>query len=336
MSRTGLFISHAHEDRDLTGALRQLLEDALRPANVDITCTSDADYGLERGADLKEQIEQRLESAKALFLLATPASRHKDWVQFECAYAESIPDLKFYILVATSSRDESVPAPYNNDVTVALTSGADVLAFVKQLRRTFEIVEDGEYAYVPSLLDLVDRCTALALERVDAARREQTDQHGAVVQRQRMWHMAGGLIASVLALAGGLGIGQLRIADLRTEHAATLEAVRREMSDQNLRAEQARDAELKSLPFSGVFQDGLSHLVRCTEVEARVPDGTGGMERKVQRQCDDSGMFAFPGHELQADPRERILLKVIVGSRRYELPVTRADARLALALPVVH
>jgi hypothetical protein len=185
MSRTGLFISHAHEDRDLAGALRQLLEDALRAANPDITCTSDADYGLERGADLKEQIERRLESAKALFLVATPASRHKDWVQFECAYAESIPDLRFYILIATTSREESIPAPYNNDVTVMLTSGGDVFAFVKQLRRSFEIGDESDHSYVPALLDLVDRAAALELERVDAARREQKDQHTALVQRQR-------------------------------------------------------------------------------------------------------------------------------------------------------
>jgi hypothetical protein len=347
MARNGLFISHAHEDRDLAGCLRQLIEDALRPANPEITCTSDADYGLERGADLKEQIEQRLESARALFLLATPVSRHKDWVQFECAYASSIPDLDLYILVPTTAREDSVPAPFSNEVTVTLCSGADVYAFMKQLRQNFGIAEGGDPAYVPALLDLVDRCTAIERNTIDASHRAAIEQEKARAARDRKTFVTLAVLTGALGLLSGLVVDYLRVSEYRADYAARLEAlriehttnldgVRREMSDQILKAEQARDAELKSLPFSGVFQDGLSRTVRCTEVEANVPDAAKGQERKIQRRCDDSGRFAFSGLELQADPRERILLKVIVGSSRYELPVTRADAQLSIALPVIH
>jgi TIR domain len=347
MARTGLFISHAHEDRDLAGCLRRLLEDALGPANPEITCTSDADYGLERGENLKEQIEQRLESAKALFLLATPVSRHKDWVQFECAYASGIPDLDLYILVPTTAREDSVPAPFSNEVTVMLCSGADVYAFMKQLRQKFGIAEAGDPTHVPALLDLVDRCTTLERNTIDTGHRAAVEQEKARAGRDRKTFVALAVMTGALGLFGGLVVDYLRVSEhradyaarleaLRSEHARSLDGFRREMSDQILKAEQARDAELKSLPFAGVFQDGLSRTVRCTEVEANVPDAAKGQERKLLRRCDDSGRFAFSGLELQADPRERILLKVIVGSSRYELPVTRADARLAIALPMVH
>src|SRR5262245_13662282 len=100
MARTGVFISHAHEDRELAQALAGLLKTGLELYPSNITCTSEADYGLERGGDVREQITKRLNSAKALLLLATPVSHTRDWVQYECAIADAAraDGLQFFIV----------------------------------------------------------------------------------------------------------------------------------------------------------------------------------------------------------------------------------------------
>src|SRR5215210_4096042 len=101
MDRKGVFISHAHEDRDLAASLAKLLQAALDLDPADITCTSDADYALGHGGELRDQITERLGSARAFFLLATPNSRGREWVQYECAaIADEVREreLQFYIV----------------------------------------------------------------------------------------------------------------------------------------------------------------------------------------------------------------------------------------------
>src|SRR5262249_43962008 len=58
-------------------SVRQLLELALERNKDEITCTSEPRYGLTLGAHITEEVIERLRSAKALFLLATKASRGK-------------------------------------------------------------------------------------------------------------------------------------------------------------------------------------------------------------------------------------------------------------------
>jgi hypothetical protein len=60
MARTGLFISHVHEDQELAEPILGLLETAPAAAAAGITCTSDVDYGLKRADELASRLRERL------------------------------------------------------------------------------------------------------------------------------------------------------------------------------------------------------------------------------------------------------------------------------------
>jgi hypothetical protein len=144
-ARTGIFISHAHEDEDLAEALREHLEVVLGVDRASITSTSDPNYGLARGGELDDQIRQRLNTAKALFLIATRHSQGKDWVQFECGYADQAHakgELQLYVLTPSASQLDSVPAPYRDRVAVTLSHAGDLHAFDAQLRKTLGVTAE--------------------------------------------------------------------------------------------------------------------------------------------------------------------------------------------------
>ncbi len=334
--RTGLFISHAHEDRELAQALRRLLESALGLQPDDITCTSDVDYGLERGGDLRDQIHDRLERARALFLLATAHARRRDWVQYECAYSSAASErgeMHFFVLAPTKADLESVPEPYRARVAVTLSHGADVLAFVHQLRRSLGQPRGRTIAdHVGPLLALERRCVELEMAASEQASRTSVQQLEArcrrVVRRQRTYAALATLVTAALAL----GAHTWRLRGVDAAHAEAMRQNEDRISAQLVAFEQARDEELRSFPFAGFVHDGLAKRLACSQVVARVPTADADAERKVEKACDGSGTFLFSGSELRADPRQPFGLTVFVNGRHYDLSIDRATARVAIPI----
>src|SRR5260221_14492981 len=170
---TKVFISHAHEDHEIAQAIRQLILASLGLTADDVTCTSDVESGLSRGEDLMDQLRRRLKEANALLLLATPASRKKEWVNFELGFAENIRDsgqMRSYVLIPTTFSHDVVPAPYQSRVSVTLSNGVDVQAFITQLRSSLEVTESKVPAavYLGALLNLEQRCAALERSQIQA------------------------------------------------------------------------------------------------------------------------------------------------------------------------
>jgi hypothetical protein len=335
MARTGIFISHAHEDRDLAQSLAALLKAALELEAADITCTSDAEYGLERGADLRDQITTRLQSAKALFLLATPASHTRDWVQYECAIADAAhaDGLQFYIVTPLGAHREIVPDPYVGRVSVTLSCAGDLHAFVKQLRKTFG-VGTASSAYIDPMLELVDRAVPAtvahqraALEK-QAARGERRTKIAAAVAIACALFAAAGAWAMVWA-TGRERTYAAEIRQLNADHAKDLEEKDKLRSEQLRQAELAADEAFKQFSFSGLFQDSRFKQVPCSKVEVFVPDAVTGGERQVLKPCDGRGTFIFSGPELQVDARIPIRLRAHLGRPQpFEFLVLRTAASL--------
>lgn len=327
MERKGVFISHAHEDRDLAAALAKLLEAALELDPADITCTSDADYGLEHGGELREQISGRLSSARALFLLATPNSRGREWVQYECgAIADEVRDreLQFYIVTPIRARDEVVPAPYAGHVIVTLCDAEDVYAFVKELRPRFGLSGRPIETFIAPMLDLIDRSARVELAHQRAAQKRELARFG------RHRQMAIAMAVACVVLVGAVGVTVSWALGIRGESAKQQEASEQQMSGQLRDAQLASDEAFKQFAFSGLVHDSRDRRVRCSEVEAYVRDVVGGGERKVPKSCDGSGRFAFSAPELQNDARYPIRLRVHIGEERpYEFVVRLAEAQLA-------
>jgi TIR domain len=337
--RSGIFISHAHEDEDLARCLRELLQSIFGP-RFPITCTSDDAYGLQRGAELDDQIRNRLDGANALFLLATAASRQRDWVQFECAYADQARargEMHFYVLTPTSADIGSVPAPYRERIAVTLSHATDVLAFTKQLRAELGVAADpvDETHTFDALLALHAR--AAKLER--AALEE--DVHRLAGERDRLsrhhkWSQASALVLLAALLVSAV-VQWRQMTNLRSEHSAELarlnQSHQRELEGKTLEMEKARDTELRSLPFSGFLQDAHNRMVPCVRVTARVFDADG-KPRDVVKDCK-AGRFTYGVRELGVDPRERFTLAVDV-PRNFpdvpDLPVDRSTAYVALLI----
>lgn len=334
----GVFISHAHEDRELARSLRQLLASALALAPDDITCTSDADYGLDRGERLMDQIKERLRSAQALFLLATPAARQKEWVNFECGFADAARDrgeLEFYVLIPTPSHRDAVPQPYRDRVAVTLSNGADLHAFIGQVRRTFDIPgPNGDSdEYISALLDLEQRALAIEQQAITSGKNAQTTQS---YRRLAAAATVGALLFGVAGLVLGHRRGAAQVTEYEAqarESVARVNDLEAQISAQAREADVACEAELKRLPFSGLVHDaGSLRPVPCTKVEALFPDSQTGSDRRVSQDCDSGGTFTFLGEQLLSDPRQPIALEVRVGAKGFRLPIVRSQARLAIPI----
>jgi hypothetical protein len=335
MERTGVFISHAHEDRDLAASLARLLEAALDLDPAAITCTSDADYGLHAGGELREQISERLDSARALFLLATPNSRGREWVQYECAaIADDVRErkLQFYIVTPLRTPEEVVPAPYAGQVIVTLCDAEDVFAFVKEIRPQFGLAGRPFASFVAPMMDLIDRSARVELSHVRSAHEKEL--------ARTAWHrrMVAGLAVGCALLLTAAGVTAAWAFGIRDEAERQRQASeqQRQASEAKLSA-QLRDAQLasdeafKQFSFSGLVHDSRDRRLRCSEVEAFVRDATQGGERMVPKSCDGGGTFAFSAPELKNDARDPIRLRVHVGHERpYEFVVRLAEAQLAL------
>ncbi len=356
MQRNGAFISHAHVDQDLAQSLSRLLKDALRLNPDDITCTSDPSHGLPAGSDLQKELQRRLSTARALFLLATPVSRQRDWVHFELAIAEESrkDGLLVYPVTPLDLDADVVPDFYRGRTLVTLSCGEQVHTLVRQMRRDFALPPAEPASYIDSLLDVVDRSrnaergfvansheTALEAERL-----KHTTQLKGFEQTKKAASALGAIGGMLALLAFGLLWWALyltttrdaqieaRVSELRGQHANDLAAKDAEKSAAVLAAQLASDREFQDFSLSAQLHDGRSNRIRCSRVEAFVRDRANEPERPVPpKSCDAAGRFTFSAPELQNDARRPVKLRVHVGDHTYETIVRLPDARLAISLP---
>ena len=330
-TRTGIFISHAHEDAELANSLRQLLQLALGLDSNDITCTNDANYGLTFGKNLQDEIDARLTGAKAVFLLATRRSKGKAWVQYECgvsAAARKAGQLQFYVLTPTSEERDAVPEPYGDLVSVSMSDGRETWALVKQLRETLGQMTAADVGTSTSaLLELQGRCAKL--ERLAIDERHRID--GRHARRLMMIAVAGSWAVAASGLMALSWHFTEQQATIKAAHAVELqvreaESIRKE-SEQTRKLQVAHDAEIYGIPFSGFFRQGQK-LLFCSKVEAQLDS------LKVETECGADGVFVFNGSQLRADPSARIPLNVKFGADQkfFRTVVDRSSAPVAINL----
>lgn len=343
-TRTGVFISHAHEDRQLAECLRKLLERTLGPDPAPITCTSDHDrkHGLAPGGELDQQIRARLDATRVFILLATHAASQSTWVHFECGHADAASrrdEVQFYVVVPSDALGAHVPEPYQGKVRVELSDGVAVHQFAADMRPLLKSgpvpVDDH---YIGALLEL-EHCSSLLeksriatdrqhlLTMVAGLETSRTQHEGALKQERR----------KVLAVAALVMAAFAAGATLYTAY--TLDETRRllddemktRLSQQAAASDRARIQELKTLfPLSGYFVGDGSQKLPCSTVTAFVSDGNGGAERPVERDCDDGGDFTFSGNDLQADPLQPITLAARIRDKIHRQPFDRKTAPVAI------
>lgn len=327
----GVFISHGHADAELAEALARLLQHFLGLRPDQITCSSTPELGLRRGADVSDEIRERIEHARVFILLATASSAGSQWVPHECGLAWAAAEggtLGFYVATPTPADRAWVPAPYAQCVGVTLSRGEDTWQFLQQLRSELGAGAGGVPPFVTGLLDLERRCATLETETATAAEKARAAEYQRMLSRAARWKWA--LCATALLAAVALGAQQARHVGQAQEHETALNGMKTALSAQALECEERRSAELAEFSFSGFIQDPL-HGLRCARVSVRRP-GPDGTPRDIDARCGADGVFVIPGSDLKADPRERLPVTLFVGEDRYETVVDRSSAPIAIRL----
>lgn len=337
MARTGLFISHAHGDDELAKLLAELLRATLDLSADQVTCTSDEQYGLNYGSEVKTQITSRLARAQAVVLLATPSARSRDWVQYECAIADvkRAEGLAFYVAIPTEAHRDVVPEPYRSYVAVQLNRARDVHSFAQQIAR--DLAQDRQGRAESELAAVVDCAHELAL-------REQAASVNAAIQKSAVARNHANRVALILGAVALLAVAASAFAGARSSGeiarlTLALETKEREMNDSlNARdgelSSAMRDATLetaeafKAFSVSGLVLDRNYRQVQCASVTATLNDG-----RKVENECDATGAFRFLPSELSNDARSPVKLQIRVSNKVFAPPpVTLTNAELAVVL----
>src|SRR6516162_2421970 len=93
-----IFISHSTKDKLLARELHAwLLEKEYDP--VQIFLDSDADSGIQAGADWKESLHESLKHCSALIVLYSNHWRGSDWCSYELGYARARGKPIFPVLI---------------------------------------------------------------------------------------------------------------------------------------------------------------------------------------------------------------------------------------------
>jgi len=331
MTLKRVFISHTHDDRELAGYVRDMLQAVLALSDEEIVCTGDGQYGLPPGADLKQELTARLQSTRALFLLATPAARGKEWVNFECGVASQLKEehrLEFITLIPTATDIDAVPAPYRHAVSVVLSEGDQIRSLVDHIRASLGAPVTPNEEYVRPMLKVLRYCKAIEFDRIRAVNADERQRLNAIDQA-KTWSRRRAL---ALAFLGGIAImlpalywKDQQLTNARLESSARI----REAGESSTRA-------LRSMPFAGLVQDAVFRPVNCDEVEAVFVEKADDKQRTVTQPCDSgTGTFTFDGGKLNADPMQLFTLKIKVAGKQYSVPFTRATARVTIPYQAV-
>lgn len=282
----GIFISHAHADREIACELAAFVRECLGlPEGTErITCTSDDRYGLTKGENLRRQIEDRLKDAESVILLASPNSKGKDWVDFECGFAAA-RQKRLFVAMLTGLDADAVPDPHRDSVRVTLSRATDVWQFARALAGSVHPPLPEPKAKPGSLARLVESAREMEEERSREAGAQARRSAEAAFRRERfaLWAVAG--IALLLVAAGSVWMSEQQ-----DDHERAIE---------QLTATKEREcANLRSgIPLEGRIRWNGANLGQA-EVALYI-SYFDGAEPLVRRRTDSQGVFSFRKDELK-------------------------------------
>lgn len=302
--RDGVFISHAHGDGDLAIALTELVQEALGLNESRITCTSDERYGLASGQPLKEQIEKHLQSAAVVILVSSPRTRDRDWVKFECGYASG-QQIPLHVVIPTDDDLETVPEPYQGNISTMLSHGTDVIKFVRDLAAALPGGLGGPGVQPDALARLLEAARKREVETLKAAAdRKLADSDS---RHRDTVRLAWGLLA--LSLVGGASAawwarGQTTEITARSEGECAIK-----LSKQTLELSEACNKEMRRFSLHGRLTLKGAPL---SDAELAVFHNVASENKPVATdRTDNRGEYAFKEGDLaDVDPKEPVDLVV--------------------------
>lgn len=133
-SKVEVFISHAHEDKELAQRLVTAIQLGLQVPSEAIRCTSVPGYDFTTGTDFIEALKDELTGASCVVGLWTPRSMKSQWCLFELGAAWGLAHKALFLsLGADALRDP--PAGFRSIQASQLNDAGQLRRFLDELAR---------------------------------------------------------------------------------------------------------------------------------------------------------------------------------------------------------
>jgi hypothetical protein len=196
--RVRLFISHAHEDRDLASMLVDAITSALAVPEGALMCTSVPGYQLDLGAAAPDVLRRALRSAPCVVGILTPNSLGTEWVLFELGAAWANDGMAIPLL-AGGLEDKDIPGPLRGAAGGQLNTPVTVDRLLDQLARELRWARRDDVQARQKQYDLVEYARKKTFD-VDAPRQESRSTFAA--RRARIGNSQGRLLDYITAKIG--------------------------------------------------------------------------------------------------------------------------------------
>ena len=131
-SKVDVFVSHAHEDRDIAHRLVRAIELGLQVPVGAIRCTSVPGYGFTPGTDVIEATKNELTIASCVVGLLTPRSLKSQWCLFELGAAWGLAHNPLFLSLGTDALRDP-PAAFRSIQASHLADAGQSRRFLDQL-----------------------------------------------------------------------------------------------------------------------------------------------------------------------------------------------------------
>jgi hypothetical protein len=133
-SKIELFISHAHEDRDLAQRLVRAIDLGLQVPPDAIRCTSVPGYDFSPGVDFIKTLKEEITGASCVVGLWTPRSLKSQWCLFELGAAWGLAHQTLFLSLGSDALRDP-PAGFRSIHASQFTDAAQMRRFLDQLAR---------------------------------------------------------------------------------------------------------------------------------------------------------------------------------------------------------
>ena len=131
-STVEVFLSHAHEDRDLAQRLVRAIELGLQVPSGAIRCTSVPGYDFTPGTDFITALKEELTGASCVVGLWTPRSMKSQWCLFELGAAWGLAHKTLFLSLGTEALRDP-PAGFRSIQASQLVDAGQLRRFLDQL-----------------------------------------------------------------------------------------------------------------------------------------------------------------------------------------------------------
>ena len=129
-----VFVSHAHEDKDLAQRLVRAIELGLHVPSDAIRCTSVPGYDFTPGTDFVEALKEELTGASCVVGLWTQRGMKSQWCLFELGAAWGLAHKTLFLSLGTEALRDP-PAGFRSIHASQLSDAGQLRRFLEELGR---------------------------------------------------------------------------------------------------------------------------------------------------------------------------------------------------------